>query len=161
MIRRPPRSTLFPYTTLFRSPRPPPPVGGGPIAASGPTLEDLRGGSVRSVPPCRVARPAQPRRDSSPRRRGRRLRSRRRTGPGPRSHAEVRQRPDEPGRRLPREDERNSGRSGPCHYRCRFQHLSAPQPPGCSPHDPLLSTPPPRRAPVAPRGSTPFRDLTL
>src|SRR5712664_4293296 len=24
MIRRPPRSTLFPYTTLFRSPRPPP-----------------------------------------------------------------------------------------------------------------------------------------
>src|SRR3712207_7916440 len=33
MIRRPPRSTLFPYTTLFRSPagRPtlsPPPVGG-------------------------------------------------------------------------------------------------------------------------------------
>src|SRR5882762_490470 len=39
MIRRPPRSTLFPYTTLFRSPgRPPPParpadrrdrVGGG------------------------------------------------------------------------------------------------------------------------------------
>src|SRR5690348_18175622 len=27
MIRRPPRSTLFPYTTLFRSPRP---VGQGP-----------------------------------------------------------------------------------------------------------------------------------
>src|SRR2546423_6753522 len=25
MIRRPPRSTLFPYTTLFRSPRPAPP----------------------------------------------------------------------------------------------------------------------------------------
>src|SRR3712207_7205449 len=25
MIRRPPRSTLFPYTTLFRSSRPPPP----------------------------------------------------------------------------------------------------------------------------------------
>src|SRR3712207_8739804 len=25
MIRRPPRSTLFPYTTLFRSPRPPSP----------------------------------------------------------------------------------------------------------------------------------------
>src|SRR6266513_5166641 len=24
MIRRPPRSTLFPYTTLFRSPAPPP-----------------------------------------------------------------------------------------------------------------------------------------
>src|SRR2546425_6822747 len=35
MIRRPPRSTLFPYTTLFRSghrgPRPPPPFGGAPI----------------------------------------------------------------------------------------------------------------------------------
>src|SRR2546422_8045753 len=27
MIRRPPRSTLFPYTTLFRSRRPPQPVG--------------------------------------------------------------------------------------------------------------------------------------
>src|SRR5690349_23051885 len=25
MLRRPPRSTLFPYTTLFRSPRPPDP----------------------------------------------------------------------------------------------------------------------------------------
>src|SRR3712207_8568787 len=31
MIRRPPRSTLFPYTTLFRSPggRAPPPAGAG------------------------------------------------------------------------------------------------------------------------------------
>src|SRR5688572_32645010 len=28
MIRRPPRSTLFPYTTLFRSPSPGPPEGG-------------------------------------------------------------------------------------------------------------------------------------
>src|SRR5256885_7220850 len=27
MIRRPPRSTLFPYTTLFRSPPAPPPPG--------------------------------------------------------------------------------------------------------------------------------------
>src|ERR1039457_7424279 len=37
MIRRPPRSTLFPYTTLFRSVRPPPPRctgrGRGPLAA--------------------------------------------------------------------------------------------------------------------------------
>src|SRR6266487_7170277 len=38
MIRRPPRSTLFPYTTLFRSPRaePSPAVPGGadrPVAA--------------------------------------------------------------------------------------------------------------------------------
>src|SRR3712207_8751438 len=29
MIRRPPRSTLFPYTTLFRSARPEPVSGGG------------------------------------------------------------------------------------------------------------------------------------
>src|SRR3712207_8101197 len=28
MIRRPPRSTLFPYTTLFRSPQPHPHAGG-------------------------------------------------------------------------------------------------------------------------------------
>src|SRR5689334_23965770 len=28
MRRPPPRSTLFPYTTLFRSGRPPPPTGG-------------------------------------------------------------------------------------------------------------------------------------
>src|SRR2546423_11288011 len=48
MIRRPPRSTLFPYTTLFRSPgrRPPAPRGrepprhrGGPVA-----IATLRGG---------------------------------------------------------------------------------------------------------------------
>src|SRR6266508_3410408 len=30
MIRRPPRSTLFPYTTLFRSPTPPRATGGRP-----------------------------------------------------------------------------------------------------------------------------------
>src|SRR3712207_7723989 len=34
MIRRPPRSTLFPYTTLFRS-------GGLGLALRGRTLEDL------------------------------------------------------------------------------------------------------------------------
>src|SRR5690349_24010753 len=42
MIRRPPRSTLFPYTTLFRSrraSRPPVPAAPGP-------------------PPCRTGRPA-------------------------------------------------------------------------------------------------------
>src|SRR3712207_7986450 len=34
MIRRPPRSTLFPYTTLFRSRRPAPrPAAGGPRVA--------------------------------------------------------------------------------------------------------------------------------
>src|SRR5258708_39276005 len=37
MIRRPPRSTLFPYTTLFRSP--PPPGEGGPTC----TLDELEG----------------------------------------------------------------------------------------------------------------------
>src|SRR5690554_7671101 len=39
MIRRPPRSTLFPYTTLFRSaPRPTSPsTRGGPDAQSPPT----------------------------------------------------------------------------------------------------------------------------
>src|SRR2546430_11444915 len=33
MIRRPPRSTLFPYTTLFRSDVPAPPAGGSVPAA--------------------------------------------------------------------------------------------------------------------------------
>src|SRR3712207_8238142 len=39
MIRRPPRSTLFPYTTLFRSPGPEPTVrlgGGAEDQAQGP-----------------------------------------------------------------------------------------------------------------------------
>src|SRR3712207_8207933 len=42
MIRRPPRSTLFPYTTLFRSLR----------------LADLEGGHVRAVEVPRAARGA-------------------------------------------------------------------------------------------------------
>src|SRR3712207_7563816 len=33
MIRRPPRSTLFPYTTLFRSPRARPPQAHQPVVA--------------------------------------------------------------------------------------------------------------------------------
>src|SRR2546429_7034679 len=38
MIRRPPRSTLFPYTTLFRStPHPAPPPASAPPAPPGPT----------------------------------------------------------------------------------------------------------------------------
>src|SRR2546427_5298787 len=37
MIRRPPRSTLFPYTTLFRSPR-------GRIGGGGPTPRPHRAG---------------------------------------------------------------------------------------------------------------------
>src|SRR2546425_7764921 len=35
MIRRPPRSTLFPYTTLFRSGARPPPAGEPPLPGSG------------------------------------------------------------------------------------------------------------------------------
>src|SRR2546430_8915712 len=38
MIRRPPRSTLFPYTTLFRSPPDPPGVGGRPPGSSAMTM---------------------------------------------------------------------------------------------------------------------------
>src|SRR3712207_7337235 len=41
MIRRPPRSTLFPYTTLFRSEGP---FGGGDLADA--TIEDFRGWTV-------------------------------------------------------------------------------------------------------------------
>src|SRR3712207_7673982 len=42
MIRRPPRSTLFPYTTLFRS-RPP----RGPARDRGAVVADRRAGVVR------------------------------------------------------------------------------------------------------------------
>src|SRR2546422_3498688 len=44
MIRRPPRSTLFPYTTLFRSP------GFGPVVADLPSnstgYRDVAGGTI-------------------------------------------------------------------------------------------------------------------
>src|SRR2546425_5010521 len=40
MIRRPPRSTLFPYTTLFRSPRRPPPVILWPTSGGGGDRHD-------------------------------------------------------------------------------------------------------------------------
>src|SRR2546422_4801243 len=45
MIRRPPRSTLFPYTTLFRSPSPPSRRGRRVRAPGGPC-----GGASRSRP---------------------------------------------------------------------------------------------------------------
>src|SRR5258708_8120138 len=45
MIRRPPRSTLFPYTTLFRSPSPPNPT---PVAAP----------AAATPPPTAAAAPA-------------------------------------------------------------------------------------------------------
>src|SRR5256884_6348258 len=54
MIRRPPRSTLFPYTTLFRSRRDdqPPPVPARPVGAEG--TAGARGWERNSVPsPCR------------------------------------------------------------------------------------------------------------
>src|SRR2546427_10344974 len=44
MIRRPPRSTLFPYTTLFRSDAP------GVAAAPPPALTQLRGGPPAAAP---------------------------------------------------------------------------------------------------------------
>src|SRR2546430_8412417 len=45
MIRRPPRSTLFPYTTLFRSPRPP------SRYPSMPPVEALKWYVTSAVPP--------------------------------------------------------------------------------------------------------------
>src|SRR2546427_4083290 len=48
MIRRPPRSTLFPYTTLFRSPHPAPPVRAA-LRLQGRPRRDVRlGVRVRS-----------------------------------------------------------------------------------------------------------------
>src|SRR2546425_9141002 len=43
MIRRPPRSTLFPYTTLFRSPVHDQPPGDPPPSVVRRAVEDLRG----------------------------------------------------------------------------------------------------------------------
>src|SRR2546426_7949471 len=45
MIRRPPRSTLFPYTTLFRS-------AGRLLAPSPPTVPPERQGRQRPFPDC-------------------------------------------------------------------------------------------------------------
>src|SRR5258708_19896534 len=59
MIRRPPRSTLFPYTTLFRSPR---------RHADSPTRADLVGTidvtPRRLTPAERLARPAKDRKST-------------------------------------------------------------------------------------------------
>src|SRR3712207_9437689 len=44
MIRRPPRSTLFPYTTLFRSTRRPELPGGAQYGSGGGTQRQLRSG---------------------------------------------------------------------------------------------------------------------
>src|SRR2546422_8251409 len=52
MIRRPPRSTLFPYTTLFRSHHPRGPVGEAGQTHAADVDARRAGGSARS-PPCR------------------------------------------------------------------------------------------------------------
>src|SRR5215831_20738059 len=48
MIRRPPRSTLFPYTTLFRSPRPPGPAHAGGEHRLGPLAGDRKSTRLNS-----------------------------------------------------------------------------------------------------------------
>src|SRR5438876_6891432 len=56
MIRRPPRSTLFPYTTLFRSTRPARRRDGdraGPRGAGGPGERELRAVGSGTNPPDR------------------------------------------------------------------------------------------------------------
>src|SRR5256885_16863050 len=47
MIRRPPRSTLFPYTTLFRSSRQVAGKSGAAIQEVGAAMEHIRGSSRR------------------------------------------------------------------------------------------------------------------
>src|SRR5258708_30742756 len=54
MIRRPPRSTLFPYTTLFRSPRAALPAPLPAAAAGSRRGGDGRRPSRRSLTACRV-----------------------------------------------------------------------------------------------------------
>src|SRR3712207_8360227 len=61
MIRRPPRSTLFPYTTLFRSPR----FGGGWRRGSGaaaPGATECRAATGRRAGARDPFRPRRPRR---------------------------------------------------------------------------------------------------
>src|SRR5215204_7021851 len=48
MIRRPPRSTLFPYTTLFRSPDAPPPRPSPPPAPSPPARSEEHTSELQS-----------------------------------------------------------------------------------------------------------------
>src|SRR3712207_8119812 len=53
MIRRPPRSTLFPYTTLFRSPPPRPCRSPGEQRPVGDPVERLPGGREQRLAPDR------------------------------------------------------------------------------------------------------------
>src|SRR3712207_7606749 len=50
MIRRPPRSTLFPYTTLFRSPHAPP-LHEAPLAGLQGATNEIPGSPHRPSPP--------------------------------------------------------------------------------------------------------------
>src|SRR3712207_8062902 len=71
MIRRPPRSTLFPYTTLFRSDGPARP--GGPWAPAPDRLERGRPDRRAEVPPAdgvRVPAPESPSDRERPRAQG-------------------------------------------------------------------------------------------
>src|SRR2546427_4651031 len=61
MIRRPPRSTLFPYTTLFRSPG-----GRGPVRWNPPRTRDTSSSS-RSRPCCSGGRRSGTRRRATSR----------------------------------------------------------------------------------------------
>src|SRR2546429_5303853 len=63
MIRRPPRSTLFPYTTLFRSPHGRAPQG-GPGGLGGRAAPPRSGGSGGSPPRVVLAAPAQDRKST-------------------------------------------------------------------------------------------------
>src|SRR2546421_12700897 len=59
MIRRPPRSTLFPYTTLFRSPAADDPEAaarehGAPVAHGHAVVEDGDGDLLLRLPPERL-----------------------------------------------------------------------------------------------------------
>src|SRR5690349_23421329 len=77
MIRRPPRSTLFPYTTLFRSAPPPPRRGGAGAACRGGSPPRARGWHR---PPDRADPPAPPGPAPAPDRKSTRLNS---------SHVEI------------------------------------------------------------------------
>src|SRR2546425_4767971 len=74
MIRRPPRSTLFPYTTLFRSTRSRRPGSGSPLGAAAARRPPTRGrvpaappaGCARSAKETRPGRPSDSRRASRP-----------------------------------------------------------------------------------------------
>src|ERR1019366_6864163 len=72
MLGRPPRSTLFPYTTLFRSPGRPtgPPQYGGPGSAGSLSTRQNRPRSTRSAPSSTalrgVPRPTLPTRATRP-----------------------------------------------------------------------------------------------